>query len=67
MQLGAEGKLLINGFVIDDSELKGISIFSTTDKEEVERLSDEDSAVRAGRLVYEIYHWFGLPGDCLTE
>lgn len=51
MQLRAEGKLLINGPVIDDSELKGISIFSTTDKEEVERLSDEDPAVRAGRLV----------------
>jgi hypothetical protein len=28
---------------------------------------DEDPAVKAGRLVYEIYHWFGIPGECLPE
>ncbi len=66
-QLQAEGKLLINGPVIDDPELKGISIFNTTDREEVKRLSEADPAVRAGRLVYEIYHWFGIPGECLPE
>jgi uncharacterized protein YciI len=66
-QLRAEGKLLINGPVIDDPEVKGISIFNTTDVEEVKKLSDEDPAVKAGRLVYEIYHWFGLPGECLPE
>ena len=66
-QLKAEGKLLINGPVVDDPELKGISIFNTTDKEEVKRLSDGDPAVKAGRLVYEIYLWFGIPGDCLPE
>jgi hypothetical protein len=27
----ADGKLLINGPVIDDPEVKGISIFNTTD------------------------------------
>ncbi len=67
MQLRAEEKLLINGPIIDDSKYKGISIFKTTDKEEVKRLSDGDPAVKAGRLVYEIYHWFGLPGDCLPD
>ena len=67
LQLRAEGKLLINGPIIDDPKLKGISIFKTTDKEEVKRLSDGDPAVKAGRLVYEVYHWFGLPGDCLPE
>ncbi len=67
MQLRAEGKLFINGPILDDPELKGISIFNTTDKEEVRRLSEGDPAVKAGRLVYEIYHWFGLPGDCLPQ
>lgn len=67
MHLRSEGKLIINGPVIDDPELKGIGIFNTTDIEEVKRLSDEDPAVRAGRLVYEIYYWFGLPGDYLPE
>jgi uncharacterized protein YciI len=66
-QLRAEGKLLISGPIMDDSEIQGIGIFATTDKEEVKRLSDGDPAVKAGRLVYEIYHWFGLPGDCLPE
>jgi uncharacterized protein YciI len=67
MQLRAEGILLINGPVIDDPELQGIAIFNTTDKEEVKRLSEGDPAVKAGRLVYEVYHWFGLPGDRLPE
>lgn len=66
MQLRKEGKLLINGPVIEDTELRGISIFNLTDKEEVKRLSEADPAVKAGRLVYEIYLWFGLPGDSLT-
>ena len=67
MQLRAEGILLINGPVIDDPGFKGISIFNTTDKEEVKKLSEGDPAVKAGRLVYEIYDWFGLPGDCLPD
>lgn len=65
MQLRAEGKLLISGPVIEDPMFKGIGIFNTTDKEEVKRLSDGDPAVKAGRLVYEVYYWYGLPGDCL--
>lgn len=67
MQLRAEGKLLISGPVIEDPELKGVGIFNTADIEEVKRLSDGDPAVREGRLVYEIYHWFGQTGDCLPE
>jgi uncharacterized protein YciI len=66
-QLKAEGKMLINGPVMDDPEIKGMSIFNTTDKEEVKRLSDRDPAVIAGRLRYEIYLWFGKPGDCLPN
>ena len=64
-QLRQEGKLVINGPIIDDPELKGLSIFNTTDKEQVKRLSEGDPAVRAGRLTYEIYTWFGIPGEGL--
>lgn len=67
IQLRAEGKLLINGPILDDAELKGLSIFNTTNIEEVKKLSDADPAVKAGRLVYEIYHWFGLPGDRIPD
>lgn len=55
LQLMAEGKLLAHGPVVDNPELKALSIFSTTDMEEVKRLSDEDPAVKSGRVVYEIY------------
>jgi uncharacterized protein YciI len=65
-QLHAKGKLLINGPVIDDPELTGISIFNTSDREEVKRLSDEDPAVKAGRLAYDVFLWFGMPDDCLA-
>ena len=66
-QLRAEGKIVINGPVIGDSELSGMAIFNTIDKEEVKRLSAGDPAVKAGRLVYDVYHWYGMPGDCLPE
>ncbi|HMV98382.1 MAG TPA: YciI family protein [Anaerolineales bacterium] len=66
-QLRAEGKLLISGPVMDDSDLQGVGIFQSTDKEEVKKLCEGDPAVKAGRLVYEIYSWFGLPGDSLPE
>ncbi len=65
LQLRAEGVLLVNGPVVGDPVLKGVSIFNTTDVEEVKRLSEGDPAVKAGRLVYEMYMWFGLPGDHL--
>jgi uncharacterized protein YciI len=64
-QLRAEGKVVINGPVIDDTGLSGMAIFDMTDKVEVARLCDGDPAVKAGRLVYEVYHWYGLPGDRL--
>ena len=65
MKLRNEGIILLNGPVIKEHELRSIAIFNTTDKENVKRLSDEDPAVKAARLVYEIYDWFGLPGDNL--
>ncbi len=64
-QLRAEGKLVIDGSVTDDSELENIGIFSVTDTEEVRRLLEGDPAFQAGRVTYEIHPWFGIPGDCL--
>ena len=66
-QLKAEGKLVINGPVTDDGELRGVGIFDTTDPEEVKRLLEGDPAVKAGRLIYEIHPWFGIPGSCLPK
>jgi len=65
--LRAEGKLLVNGPVMDDSDLRGIGIFNITDKEEVKKLLDADPAVKACRLRYEIHPWFRIPGDALLK
>ncbi|MDR3666792.1 MAG: YciI family protein [Ignavibacteriaceae bacterium] len=63
--LRAEGKLILNGPVTDETDLRGIGIFNMTDKKEIEEIISRDPAVKAGRLTYEIYSWFGIPGDNL--
>jgi uncharacterized protein YciI len=63
--LKSQGKLPLFGPLFEDSDLRGIAIFDFTDKGEVKKLLDADPHVRSGRLSYEIYKWFGLPGDKL--
>jgi uncharacterized protein len=64
-KLRAEGKLLINGPVIEDPDYKGMAIFNMTDPIEVKTLLEADPTVITGRDVIEVYHWFGIPGDVL--
>ena len=64
-KLREEGKLILNGPVTDEVPLRGIGVFNFTDREEAKRLLDDDPAVKAGGLTYEVYSWFGLPGDSL--
>jgi uncharacterized protein len=65
LTLRLKGKLLVNGPVLDDSVLRGISIYNSTNKDEITELLEADPAVIAGRLIYEIHSWFGIPGDGL--
>lgn len=64
--LKEKGLLLINGPVLDHPEIKGIGIYNSTDKKKIIELVNQDPAVKAGRLVAEIYDWFGIPGDSLV-
>jgi uncharacterized protein YciI len=66
LTLRAQGMLLINGPVLDDSVLKGVSIYNSTNKDEIRKLVEADPAIIAGRLTYEIHSWFGIPGDALV-
>lgn len=66
-KLKIEGKMLLAGPIDEDGELRGICIYNLTDKEEVKKYVEEDPAVKSGRLSYEIYPWFGIPGDGLPE
>ena len=61
--LKQQGKVLLVGPVSDNPVTKGIVIYSTPDKEEAEKCMDADPAVIAGIFVYEIFGWFGIPGD----
>ena len=65
--LKAEGKLVLAGPVDEDADLRGIGIFNLTDMEQVKKIVEEDPAVKSGKLTYELYPWFGLPGDGLPE
>lgn len=64
--LKEQGIILINGPLLDHPEIKGISIFNSSNKEEVLALANRDPAVIAGRLVNEAYEWFSIPGAVLV-
>jgi uncharacterized protein YciI len=60
-----EGKLLLNGPVLDDSDLTGIGIFVGDDLDAVRALAEADPSVQAGRLRVDVRPWFGIPGDAI--
>ncbi len=64
--LREQGILLINGPLPDHPEIRSIGIYNSTDKEEVMQLAKQDPAVQAGRLIVEVYEWFGIPGAMLV-
>jgi uncharacterized protein (DUF427 family)/uncharacterized protein YciI len=60
-----EGKLLLNGPVLDDSELVGIAIYAGQDRDAVRALAEADPSVKAGRLRVDVRPLFGIPGDAI--
>ena len=66
-RLANQGKIVIAGPLLDDSEVRGIFIFNAESKEEVEVLCATDPAIKAGRLIAEVHPWMSEPGNCLPE
>ena len=64
--LRSEGKLLLNGPVSDNPQFTAIGIFNSTDKEEIRRWMNEDPLIKSGKRSYELYPYFGIPGDTLS-
>jgi hypothetical protein len=62
--LRGDGVLSIVCPVADDSDLAGVNIFDAS-AEEAAHLMDEDPAVQAGVLSYEVHPVRSFPGDCL--
>lgn len=60
-----EGKLLLNGPVLDDGDLIGIAVYAGEDHDAVRALAEADPSVQAGRLRVDVRPWFGIPGNTI--
>lgn len=58
-KLAADGKLVVAGPFMDDSDIRGIYIFDVTSIEEAEALTATDPAIKAGSLIMELRPWYG--------
>ena len=58
-RMAEEGKLVLAGPFLDDSEIRGIYIFNVESNEEAEALTNSDPAIKAGNLVMELKPWYG--------
>jgi hypothetical protein len=64
--LRSEGKLSIICPVVDGEDVRGLGIFNAS-PEETKKIMEEDPAVKAGVLTYEIHLCRSFPGDCLPK
>jgi len=63
-RMAASGKLNVAGPFLDEGDYRGIFIFDVSSEDEVRMLVDNDPAVKAGRLTYEIHPWMTQKGTC---
>ena len=58
-RMSDEGKLVLAGPFMDDTDIKGIYIFNVSTVEVARNLTESDPAIKAGRLVRELHPWYG--------
>ncbi len=58
-RLAEEGKLLLAGPFLDDSDIRGIYIFDVETIEEAQILTESDPAIQSGSLEMELHPWYG--------
>ena len=63
-RMAASGKLNVAGPFLDEGDMRGIFIFDSGIEDEVRKLVENDPAVKAGRLTYEIHPWMTEKGTC---
>lgn len=61
-RMAKEGKLAIAGPFGDNGNWRGIFIFDMANIEDVKKEVEQDPAVQAGRLAYEIHPWWSARG-----
>ncbi len=60
--LRKQGKLVVGGPFLDDSDWRGVGVYRVADVEEAKKLAAVDPAVKAGRLLIEARPWMTLKG-----
>lgn len=58
-RMANEGKLVLAGPFLDDSEFRGIYVFNVETVEEAKALTETDPAIKSGRLEMELHPWYG--------
>lgn len=64
-ELAEEGKIQLAGPFGHDGDLRGVLLYDAATKEEAIKLAESDPAIKAGRLRYEVYPWWGAKGTTL--
>ena len=59
MKMAEEGKLVLAGPFLDDSDLRGIYVFNVETLSEAEALTNTDPAIQEGILRMELKEWYG--------
>lgn len=57
-RMAKAGKLMVAGPCVDNGELRGIFIFTTTDEKEIRELTKADPLIASGRLILELHPWW---------
>ncbi len=60
------GKLVLNGPIMIEHEIHGISVYAA-DLEEARALAEADPKVRAGYLTVEAFPWMAVPDKPIPE
>lgn len=65
-KLGILGKLVINGPIMVDHDILGVSVYNAG-LEQARALAEADPRVQAGYLTVEAIPWFAVPGEHLLD
>lgn len=59
VRMADEGKLVVAGPFMDDTDVRGIYIFNTPSMDSAAAWTNSDPAILAGRLSMELHPWYG--------
>ena|SRR5689334_12554658 len=62
-QMEKEGKSSVFGPIVGDETLRGIIIFNTANKEEINQWMADDPWIKKGCLNYDLHDLFSIPGQ----